>query len=149
MITDSDLNEICTIYENAKVKSGAWNNTGDVYIYTTVTRMFLKYLQKRFCSVIISYIYIDMKYALPSGDAGIIKTLGEVLYIACIHGNTVTCMSRDWKIKQIEIDDTEFVFKNALTARKFSQVRRLIESDKLRGESILAYLQKKDIQKLH
>lgn len=38
MITDADLNDICTVYENAKVKSGAWNNDGSVYIYTTVTR---------------------------------------------------------------------------------------------------------------
>ena len=84
-----------------------------------------------------------MKYALPSGDAGIIKTLDEVLYIACITGSTVHCLTREWKMKQIEIDDTEFVFKKALTQRKFSEVRRLIENDRLRGESILAYLQKK------
>eukprot|EP01084_Bolivina_argentea_P035655 66103_1 len=122
MICDSDLNDICTIYENAKVKSGAWSDSGGVYIYTTVTHM---------------------KYALPSGDAGIIKTLDEVLYIASIHGNTVTAMTRDWQMKQIEIDDTEFVFKKALSKRKFGEVKRLIEADKLRGESILAYLQKR------
>lgn len=84
-----------------------------------------------------------MKYALPSGDAGIIKTLDEVLYIAAIIGSRVICMTRDWKMKQIEIDDTEYVFKRALTNKKYSEVRRLIENDRLRGESILAYLQKR------
>eukprot|EP01084_Bolivina_argentea_P081919 148341_1 len=122
MICDRDLNDICTIYENAKVKSGGWSNNGQVYIYTTVTHM---------------------KYALPTGDAGIIKTLDEVLYISCIKGNTVIAMTRDWKIKTIEIDDTEFVFKRALSQKKFGEVRSLIENDKLRGESILSYLQKK------
>ncbi len=84
-----------------------------------------------------------MKYALPTGDAGIIKTLDEVLYICSIRGNNVIAMSRDCKIVSIEIDSTEFEFKKALSQRKFSVVRSLICADKLRGESILAYLQKK------
>merc|ERR1712048_1226979 len=75
--------------------------------------------------------------------AGIIKTLDEVLYIAAIIGSNVICMTRDGKMKQIKIDDTEYVFKRALTNKKYSEVRRLIENDRLRGESILAYLQKK------
>merc|ERR1712176_385183 len=114
MICDSSLNDICTIYENAKVKSGAWANNGQVYIYTTVTHM---------------------KYALPSGDAGIIKTLDEVLYIAAIIGSNVICMTRDGKMKQIKIDDTEYVFKRALTNKEYSEVRlRFVQDSSTRFE---------------
>ena len=123
MICDKNLNDICTIYENAKVKSGSWNKNGDVFIYTTVTHM---------------------KYALPSGDHGIIKTLDEVLYVSHINKNNVTCITRENStIKNIKIDNTEYIFKKALTEKRFGEVQKLIENGKLKGESIIAYLQKK------
>lgn len=122
IICDSNLNDICTIYENAKVKSGAWNASSDVFIYTTVTHM---------------------KYALPTGDHGIIKTLDEVYYICNINEDIVTCMTREWSMKTFDINSTEFVFKKALIKKNFSLVKKIINSGKLKGESIIAYLQKK------
>ncbi|ETO16724.1 hypothetical protein RFI_20614 [Reticulomyxa filosa] len=121
MLCDSDMNEVCTIYENAKVKSGQWTKD-HVFIYTTVTHM---------------------KYALPSGDHGIIKTLDEVLYVAMIKDDTVICMNRDNQTTKIIVDNTEYIFKKALSERQYGVVQSLIESGKLRGESIISYLQKK------
>ena len=76
MICDSELNDICTIYENAKVKSGVWDKNG-VFVYTTVTHM---------------------KYALPTGDHGIIKTLDQVLYISSVRDDEVHCMTRESQV---------------------------------------------------
>ena len=84
-----------------------------------------------------------MKYALPNGDHGIIRTLDETLYIANCRGNTVYCLNRDHEVVSFEIDNSEYLFKKALVVRNYKQVKYLINSGKLRGESIIAYLQKK------
>lgn len=120
MICDQDLNDLCTIYEQSKMKSGAWDKN-DVFIYSTATHL---------------------KYALPTGDHGIIQTLDEVVYIANVRDNDVYAMTRECQAKVIKIDNTEYVFKKALTERRYKDVQKIIVSGKLRGESIIAYLQK-------
>ncbi|KNC53867.1 coatomer protein complex [Thecamonas trahens ATCC 50062] len=115
------LKQLGTVHETIRVKSGAWNDAG-VFIYTTLNHI---------------------KYALPNGDSGIIRTLSVPVYITKTRGNVVYALDREGKNRVISIDSTEFAFKLALINRDYAEVRRIIESARLLGKSIVAYLQRK------
>ncbi|WAR05102.1 COPA-like protein, partial [Mya arenaria] len=72
-ICNRKLESLCTIHENIKVKSGAWEESG-VFVYTTSNHI---------------------KYALTNGDHGIIRTLDLPIYITRIKGNSVFCLDRE------------------------------------------------------
>lgn len=111
----------CTVHETIRVKSGAWDDSG-VFVYTTLNHI---------------------KYCLPSGDSGIIRTLDVPVYITKVLGKSVYCLDRDGKNRVIQIDTTEYMFKLALIQRKYDEVKIMIRDSQLCGQSIIAYLQQK------
>ncbi|KAK9839869.1 hypothetical protein WJX81_007554 [Elliptochloris bilobata] len=121
IIANKKLGNACTVHETIRVKSAAWDDTG-VLVYTTLNHI---------------------KYCLPNGDSGIIRTLDAPVYITRVFGNIIYCLDRDGKNRQIQVDTTEYVFKLALLERKFDQVLAMIRGSALCGQSIIAYLQAK------
>ncbi|XP_057525773.1 coatomer subunit alpha-1-like [Amaranthus tricolor] len=121
VIASKKLVHQCTLHETIRVKSGAWDDNG-VFIYTTLNHI---------------------KYCLPNGDSGIIKTLDVPIYITKVSGNTIFCLDRDGKNKAIVIDATEYIFKLSLMRKKFDQVMSMIRSSQLVGQAMIAYLQQK------
>ncbi|CAK9178463.1 unnamed protein product [Ilex paraguariensis] len=121
IIADKKLVHRCTLHETIRVKSGAWDDNG-VFIYTTLTHI---------------------KYCLPNGDSGIIRTLDVPLYITKIFGNTVFCLDRDGKNCPIIIDSTEYIFKLSLLRKRYDQVMSMIRNSELCGQAMIAYLQQK------
>ena len=69
------------MHETIRVKSAAWDDNS-VLIYTTLNHI---------------------KYCLPNGDSGIIRTLDVPVYIAKVFGNTIYCLDRDGKNRQIQV----------------------------------------------
>ncbi|KAK3106032.1 hypothetical protein FSP39_011311 [Pinctada imbricata] len=120
-ICNRKLENLCTIHENIKIKSGAWDESG-VFVYTTSNHI---------------------KYALTNGDHGIIRTLDLPIYITRIKGNSVYCLDRESRPRILGIDPTEFKFKLALVNRKYEEVLHMVRNAKLVGQSIISYLQKK------
>lgn len=112
---------LCSIHESVRVKSGAWENN-DIFIYTTSNHI---------------------KYAIPSGDHGIIRTLDMPIYLAMVRGSNVYCLTREAIPRVSAIDTTEYKFKLALINRRYDEVLHMVRSAKLVGQSIIAYLQKK------
>ncbi len=104
----------CTVHETIRVKSGAWDESG-VFIYTTVNHI---------------------KYCLPNGDSGIVRTLDVPIYITKVSKNTLFCLDRDGKNRVIQIDPTEYSFKLALLQRKYDQVQNSFASFK---EQVVAH----------
>jgi len=84
-----------------------------------------------------------IKYALPNGDSGIIRTLDTPVYLTKVFGNTVYCLDRDGRNRQVQIDTTEYMFKLSLIQRRYDQVLSMIRGNALCGQSIIAYLQSK------
>ncbi|CAG0894770.1 unnamed protein product, partial [Cyprideis torosa] len=115
------LDTLTTINETARVKSGAWDESG-VFVYTTANHI---------------------KYAMPNGDHGIIRTLDLPIYVTRVKGDMVYCLDREAKPKILKIDPTEYRFKLALINRRYDEVLHLVRNAKLVGQSIIAYLQKK------
>ena len=79
------------------------------------------------------FIYTTLnhiKYALPNGDSGIIRTLDTPVYLTKVFGNTVYCLDRDGRNRQIQIDTSEYMFKLSLIQRKYDQVLQMIDPDR-------------------
>jgi len=121
LICNKKLEHLCTVHETMSVKSGVWNEDG-VFIYSTLNHM---------------------KYCLPNGDTGIICTMETPIYITAIIGESVFFLDREAKNKAMIINSTEFMFKMALLNKKFDEVKRIMNSGRLCGQAIIAYLQKK------
>lgn len=121
IIADKKLVHRCTLHETIRVKSGSWDDNG-VFIYTTLTHI---------------------KYCLPNGDSGIIRTLDVPVYITKIFGNTLFCLDRDGKNRPIVIDSTEYIFKLSLLKKRYDHVMSMIRNSELCGQAMIAYLQQK------
>ena len=149
-ITDGKLEELSSLNENSRIKSGSWDPVG-VFVYTTSTHL---------------------KYVLPNGESGIIRTLDSPVYITSVTtgaaaaqqsagtpsssappsasasspssvSSVVTYLDREGKAGKLHVEATEYLFKVALMRRRNREVLRIMQSKKLVGESIIAYLHKK------
>lgn len=120
-LTNNRLEEVCTINETSRIKSGAWDPIG-VFVYTTATHI---------------------KYLLPNGENGILRTLETPIYLTSASSTAVTYLDREMRSGKLTIDATEYLFKLALLKHKNREVLKIMQSKKLVGESIIAYLHKK------
>lgn len=120
-IANKALEQTALIHETIRIKSAAWDDSG-ILVYTTLNHI---------------------KYALPQGDNGIIKTLDQPVYLTRVKGQVVHCLDRTAKPRTIPIDPTEYRFKLALVRKNFDEVLQIIRTSNLVGQSIIAYLQKK------
>ncbi|WVR09311.1 hypothetical protein IAU60_006376 [Kwoniella sp. DSM 27419] len=120
-IANKNLGQSALIHETIRIKSAAWDDSG-ILIYTTLNHI---------------------KYALPQGDNGIIKTLDQPVYLTRVKGQVVHCLDRTAKPRTITIDPTEYRFKLALVRKNYDEVLQIIRSSNLVGQSIIGYLQKK------
>lgn len=121
VVASKKLVHQCTLHETIRVKGGAWDDNG-VFIYTTLTHI---------------------KYCLPNGDSGVIRTLDVPIYITKVLGNKIFCLDRDGKNKVIVIDATEYIFKLSLLKKKYDHVMSMIRNSQLCGQAMIAYLQQK------
>lgn len=121
VIANKNLEQLCLIHETIKIKSGAWDDIG-IFVYSTLNHI---------------------KYALPNGDNGIIRTLDQPVYLTRVKGKNVYCLDRDGKSRVMTIDPTEYRFKLALVRKNYDEVLQIIRNSNLVGQSIIAYLQKK------
>lgn len=121
IIANKRLEQLCSIHETIHIKSGVWDDEG-IFIFTTLNHL---------------------KYALPNGDVGIIRTIEQPLYVTRAKGVTVHCLDRDGKPRMLSILNTEYKFKQALIERKYDRVLTIIRESNLVGQSIIAYLTQK------
>ncbi|KAJ3408073.1 hypothetical protein HDV05_005149 [Chytridiales sp. JEL 0842] len=120
-IANKQLEQLCLVNETIKIKSGTWDEIG-IFVYSTLNHI---------------------KYALPQGDTGIIRTIEQPMYLTKLKGKSLYCLDRDGKIRVITIDPTEYRFKRALVERNFDEVLHIIRTSNLVGQAIIGYLQKK------
>jgi len=121
VVADKRLGGAQTVHETIRVKSAAWDEHG-VLLYSTLNHL---------------------KYCLPTGDSGIVRTLEQPLYVARCEGGTVTALDREGRVKRLQVDCSEYLFKLALSQRRYEAVIAMIRSGALCGAAITAYLQAK------
>jgi coatomer protein complex subunit alpha (xenin) len=115
------LEQVCQIQENVRIKSGVWSESG-VFYYSTLNHF---------------------KYALLSGDSGIIRTMDQTVYLSRVKSSTMHCIDRQGNVRVVNFDPTECHFKMALVNRNYNQVFEIIQTSNLVGQSVIGYLQKK------
>ncbi|KAJ1737985.1 hypothetical protein LPJ68_005922, partial [Coemansia sp. RSA 1086] len=119
-LATSQLEQMCQIHETIRIKSATWDASG-VLLYTTLNHI---------------------KFALPNGDSGVIRTIDNPVYLVRVAGGEVHCLDREADVKVIKIDPTEYQFKLALLQHNHDKVVAIIRNSNLVGQSIIAYLQK-------
>lgn len=122
VVANKHLEQLCCIHETVKLKGGCWDSEKSIFLYATTNHI---------------------KYVLPSGDSGIIRGLDGPVYVVRASGNSLFCLDREGKMKLIEIDITEALFKIALETKDYSEVMRIVKHSRLCGQSIVSYLQEK------
>ncbi|XP_072959007.1 coatomer subunit alpha-1 [Typha angustifolia] len=121
VIANKKLVHRCTLHETIRVKSGAWDDNG-VFVYTTLNHI---------------------KYCLPNGDSGIIRTLDVPIYVTKVSRNNIYCLDREGKNKVISVDASEYIFKLALLRKQYDNVMSMIRNSQLCGQAVISYLQQK------
>eukprot|EP01111_Echinosteliopsis_oligospora_P014697 TRINITY_DN5593_c0_g1_i1.p1 TRINITY_DN5593_c0_g1~~TRINITY_DN5593_c0_g1_i1.p1 ORF type:complete len:1233 (-),score=305.98 TRINITY_DN5593_c0_g1_i1:20-3718(-) len=121
VVANRKLEQQCSISETIRIKGGAWDENG-VFIYTTLNHI---------------------KYCLPNGDNGVVRTLDAPVYVTCIKGNRMHCLDREIKNRVISVDPTEYRFKHALIEKRYADVLKMVKASQLIGTSIISYLHKK------
>eukprot|EP01080_Neovahlkampfia_damariscottae_P002084 gene2084-1956_t len=121
VLTTGKLEELCSLHEIIRIKSGAFDENG-VLIYTTLNHM---------------------KYCLEFGDSGIIKTIEDPIYLVKVKSNGIYYLDREGNCNLTYIDATEYRFKLALSQGKTRQVKEIMSKSTILGDSIISYLQKK------
>ncbi|KAK9723294.1 hypothetical protein K7432_002041 [Basidiobolus ranarum] len=119
-LATKDLTQKCQIHETIRIKSGVFDDTG-VFLYTTLNHI---------------------KYLLPQGDNGIIRSIEHPLYLTKVKGKNIYSLDREAKTRVTTIDPTEYRFKLALINKNYDDVLHIIKHSNLVGQSVIAYLQK-------
>jgi coatomer protein complex subunit alpha (xenin) len=120
-VADRNLERLAYLHETMRIKSAAWDESG-VLLYTTMSHL---------------------KYCLPNGDAGIVCTLREPLYLTWVRGPAVAALDRRAQPQTLAIDPAEYTFKLLLWRQSYDRVRQALAESRLPGKSIISYLQQK------
>lgn len=121
VVADRDFNYLFSVNESVRIKSGAWSAEG-VFVYATINHF---------------------KYLLPTGEHGVLRSVHEPLYIVSLERDTLYCLDRTGKMRTVELDGTEYRFKQALAAKRYDEVLRIIRTSSLAGRAIIAFLQER------
>lgn len=109
--------------ETVRVKGGCWDSNKPIFIYNTSNHV---------------------KYLISNNDRGILRGLDVSIYPLRLVSNTaMQCLDREGKLRTIEIDITEALFKYALEKKDYHEVMRMVKHSRLCGQSIIGYLQDK------
>ena len=122
VLANKHLEQLCTVNETVRLKGGCWDSNRSVFVYTTLNHV---------------------KYLLPNGDRGIIRGLEAPVYVTKVQGTSLFCLDREGKMRTMEIDSTEALFKLALERRDYAEVMRMVKHSRLCGQAIISYLQEK------
>jgi len=125
VLANRQLEASCTVHD-VRMKSGAWHPSG-VFLYTTLTHL---------------------KFCLPNGDTGIIRTLDVPIFLVAAQANVVHCLDRACRTRAFTIDPTEFLLKLAVVQGDYHAVLALVRKFGLLGQAIIAYLQQKGYPEL-
>jgi len=129
VLADRSLEQLCSVNDSVRIKSGAWDaspdggTAGEVFVFTTLHHV---------------------KYCLVTGDTGTIRTLDSPIYAVRVVKDSLFCMDREARARAVSIDTSEARFKLALSTKKYGQVMQMVKHGRLCGRAIVAYLQSKD-----
>eukprot|EP00092_Neocalanus_flemingeri_P036104 GFUD01039308.1.p1 GENE.GFUD01039308.1~~GFUD01039308.1.p1 ORF type:complete len:712 (+),score=283.13 GFUD01039308.1:109-2136(+) len=118
-LCDKNLKVLQKMKCRATIKSVCWCKDTSTLLYTTENQLL---------------------YLLPSGDSGVVSTIQEPLYLALVRESQAVCLTRQGKLKVLNINNTEYKFKSAVIRGAEPEIMSLIASGQLVGQSQLQFL---------
>ena len=94
MLLGESMKVLAEVTEKVRVKDALWEKSG-VLLYNTMNQL---------------------KYLLPSGEGGIVRSLDEPVYLVAVSGRVVKAFTRKGDLISFAIDSTEFMLKVAALA---------------------------------
>ncbi|KAJ9460806.1 Coatomer subunit alpha-3 [Diplonema papillatum] len=125
VFTRKGLKATSTTHENMRVKSACFDDapgSNSTLIYCTMNHL---------------------KYCLPNGDIGTLKTLDAPLYLVRATGEEISFIGRDGMFGTMKVDISEYQLKLALMGEKWGDLLKIVKKQKLRGQSLVTYFQSK------
>jgi coatomer subunit alpha len=121
-LANKQLEHASSVNETLRLKGGCWDESGQIFVYTTANHV---------------------KYLLLNGDKGIIRGLEVPMYPVKLVGINLFCLDREGKMRTLELELAEPLFKLALENKDYSTVMKMVKQSRLCGQSIISYLQAK------
>lgn len=123
VLVDKNFNLKHSVHENIRLKSGAWDEKSNVFVYSTLSHV---------------------KYCLLNGDRGIIHSLTHPIYIQYVHRQVLYYIDRvQHQVHRKRLNCTEYLFKCALQNKNLDDVKMWIKNGRLCGNVIIGYLKRK------
>jgi len=123
VLANKSLEQVASVTETVQINGGSWDSKSVIFVYTTLNHV---------------------KYLITNGDKGIVRALDAPVYVTKYSTNNgLYCLDKDGKVKTIEVDLTEALFKLALEKKDYGEVVRMVKSSRLCGQGIISYLQDK------
>lgn len=119
-IVNRDLKIVASSTEKIRVKDALWEEHG-ILLYSTLSQI---------------------KYLLPSGEKGIVRSLDDPIYLVSYHNGTIFAFNRDSVLVKIEINSAEFLFKYYLEQKQYRNAIHIIRTCNLDSKAIIGYLQR-------
>jgi len=120
-LASGKLECLAVVHETVRVKSAVWDDSG-VLLYTTLNHL---------------------KYCLPNGDVGIVRTLDNLIYLTRARGPAVAYLDREGIPGILAVDPTEYAFKLLLLRKKYDEVQQMISEHRFDGQAMISYLCRK------
>ena len=117
-----NLKSECSLHENSRVKSACFDEKAIVLFYCTMNHL---------------------KYCLPNGDTGTIKTLDAPIYLVRVVGDEVSYLTREGEFCNMTVDSAEYRFKLALHAGRWPEVLKILKTARFHGQALVCYLQQR------
>ncbi|KAI9229634.1 MAG: coatomer protein alpha subunit [Piptocephalis tieghemiana] len=102
--------------------------------------------------VMVVYTTLNhLKFTLANGDAGVLRTLEDPIYLTHVRSSIVQYLTRSGHVGgsvpgKLKLEAVELLFKRALLARDYGTVMRVMSSPgaaSLVGQSVIGYVQKR------
>jgi len=116
------MKQVAVIHETSRIKSAVFDDKLGVLIYTTQSHL-------KFC-------------ALQTGETGTLRTLESCIYLVRVSEDVLWYVDRNGQVVRQQFDNTELNFKLALQQERYRDVLKLIQSQKVHGQALVAYLHK-------
>lgn len=121
------LEVINSVKETQRVKSGCFDEQ-NAFVYSTSTHL--------------KYIFCEGK------TTGMFRSIDEPVYIAFFMRQTIFYFNRQGEMTESEINNTDYIFKQALQRSDLQTVNKIFQEGNLCGQSIVQYLKDQNHQEI-
>lgn len=123
IVATRKFKHITTIQESSiRIKSIAFDEERDIVFYATSNHL-------KYCN-------------LRNNECSTIRTLESPIYLVKAKGDQLWFITREGKVQFQTLENVELSFKLALQQERFRDVLKIIQSKKLHGQALVAYLHK-------